>query len=190
MAKIFISFFNGIIDEANPSAMPPFYETFINGLVNSGNEVLAHPVYQWYGVEPHCPRDLLIRIQNFEPDLMIFFNNHFYDVSNKFDCPIVIYEVDSILHYYNKKALKQNQNRYHYIVSQTDSIETLQKELGITKDRIGYLPFFTQMRAEKIPQTTNISFIGSKFGTLNDIFPVVEFMARTPSEDEIKQFKE
>ena len=188
MKKIFISFSNDIIDDNNPNAMPCFYESFIHGLEAAKNDVLVYYEHFWNAIGK-CPTTLLDRIKKFDPDLIIFFNNAFYDVHDEFDCPIIIYEVDSLLYYRNIKILKRSPNRYYYFVPQTDSIEILEKELNISKDRIYYLPFFTEVRADNTPQITNISFIGSKFSG-NISSPITDFMKDSPQENDIIIFKE
>ena len=190
MKKIFVSFFNAIRDGENPNAMPCFYESFISGLKAANNEVLVYSIYQWNKIGKKCPEILLNRIKEFGPDLFIFFNNAFYDVSGEFDCPIIIYEVDSFLYYTNIEALKKHPNRYYYFVPQTDSIGILQKQLNISKDRSYYLPFFTEIHSDDTPQITNISFIGSKFTQNCKSSPWGGFMRVSPSQKDIILFRE
>ena len=38
---------------------------------------------------------------------------------------------------------------YYYFVPQTDSINVLQKQLNVSKNRICHLPFFTEIKAER-----------------------------------------
>jgi glycosyltransferase involved in cell wall biosynthesis len=189
MAKIFLSFFNAIIDENNPRAMPCFYESFIKGLMSGGNKVLVYPVTRWDYGEGKCPVELLQNIKGFDPDLMILFNNRFYDISSEVDCPIVIYEVDSFLYYINKKVLRENPNRFYYLVPQTDSISVLRRELGVDNNHICYFPFFSEIKPEELPQTTNIVFIGSKF-TQGIDSPFLDFMKSNPAQEDIKKFQE
>ena len=87
MKKIFVSFFNAIQDGENPNAMPCFYESFISGLKAANNEVLVYSIYQWNKIGKKCPEILLNRIKEFGPDLFIFFNNAFYDVSGEISGP-------------------------------------------------------------------------------------------------------
>lgn len=185
MARIVVTFFNAIAKDETPGVFPCFYESFINGLMSAGNQILSVPFSKWNMVGEKCPARLLNKIKEFNPDLMIFFNNRFYDVSKDFDCPIVIYEVDSFLYYSNCDCLRKNPNRYHYIVPQTDSIDILQQELRVERQRIRLMPFFTEIRSQNIPQTTNISFIGSKF-TYGLSSPVSNFVSHGLSGSEMK----
>lgn len=191
MAKIFMAFFNGIAVENNNSVMPSFYESFIMELTNAGNEV-KHCFHSHFGHqfnEP-APTDFINNLKSFNPDLIILFNNKFYDLSADFDCPIVIYEVDSPLYYSNKQSLKNNPDRYKFMVPQMGSVKVLNEELGIQKDNICCVPFFTSVKAEKIPQSTNISFIGSKFDGFYQDTAYTLFMKTLPSENEISQFRQ
>lgn len=196
MARIFLSFQNAIADPHNPHAMPCFYESFVDGLKAAGNDLF---VYHHRNAKAHyansgslstIPGDLLAQVKAFEPDLFLLFNNSFYDVSPHFDCPIVVYEVDSVLYYANKEALKAKPERYKYLVPQMESIRVIHEELGVDKKNIHYVPFFTSIQAEDIPQTTNISFIGSKF-TLSSVPQIWNtFRALNPSPEEVELFRQ
>ena len=191
MSKIFISFFNGINAPENPNAMPCFYETFIGGLKESGNDLLIYSDNKFFGEDfKKIPQKLLNQLKEFNPDLLIFFNNYFYDVSKEFDCPIIIYEVDSPLFYSNKDALKGNISRYKFFVPQSESVKILTEQWGANKKNIFQVPFFTEIKAEKIPQTQNISFIASKFTNDKRLNLYNKFMQTNPNEEEIRIFKD
>lgn len=191
MAKIFMAFFNGVAIPNNNYVMPCFYESFIMELKKLGNDVVYsfHDNFGYPFNEPASPQ-FIQDLKNFNPDLIILFNNKFHDLSADFDCPIVVYEVDSFLYYANKQKLKNNPDRYKFMVPQLDSINILNEELGVKKENICYVPFFTSINAEEIPQTTNISFIGSKFDAFYTDSAYTLFMKTAPSEQEISQFKQ
>lgn len=163
MARIFISFFNAV--QNGDSAMPAFYESFLEGLRKHGNELLVHHHMCFDGAEfkKDIPDEHKQELITFDPNLVILFNNSYYDISRIIDCPIVIYEVDSPLYYANKEKIKQNSDRYLFFVPQVESIECLNMDFGVSKSKIHLLPFFTEVRAEDKEQDMNISFIGSKF---------------------------
>lgn len=191
MAKIFMAFYNGVAVPNNNSIMPCFYESFIMELIKAGNEVkhCFHNDFMYDFNEP-TPTDFINDLKNFNPDLIILFNNKFYDLSADFECPIVVYEVDSVLYYSNKENLKNNPDRYKFMVPQMESIELINNELGVQKKNICYAPFFTSIKSEKIPQLTNISFIGSKFDGFYQATVYTNFMRTSPSENEISQFRQ
>ncbi len=192
MAKIFIAFFNGIDDPNDVYGVPCFFDAFFQGLINLGNELLVFQSKKFFlNFEKHD--DLLKakikEIKEFNPDLILLFNNSFCDISQEFDCPIIIYEVDSPLYYQNKKSLLKNKDRYKFFVPQTDTIKFLQDEWKINKKNILYTPFFSSVKAVDIPFTTNISFIGTKFTQGCYQFTINKFMSSTPNESEIEEFK-
>lgn len=188
MAKIFIGFFNGIREAKDPYAMPIFYEAFIKGLKENGNKVFAvmHPT--WNAQFGEVPEKLLAEIKTFNPDLIFLFNNSFYDLSKHFDCPIVIYEVDSPLYYNNQEILKAKPERFQYFVSASTSEEILINDFKVPKKNILQVPFFTAVQAENIEKKHNICFIGTKFrNSYKHCFN--NFMETNPTDEEREEFK-
>lgn len=190
MAKIFVSFFNAINDKDNPYVVPGFYEAFLNGLKQAGNEILAYGVTVWKLPYENCPVDIKKQIKEFDPDLIILFNNFFYDISDDFDCPIIIYEVDSFLYYQNKEVLRQKPDRFLYFVPQTMSVEVLRDNLGVDKNKILYLPFFSEIYPQKTEFQNNIIFIGSKFSVNGSPCVVKDFMKQNPNDKQRLLMKE
>ncbi len=187
MARVFIALYNGIPTK-DLSCLPCFYESFVDGLKNTGNTVMLETTNIWQFTETECPQKLAKTIKDFNPDVCFLFNNCFYDISHLVDCPIVIYEVDSFLFYKNKEVLYKNPNRFYYFVPQTCSFDVLQSELHVDKNRICYVPFFTEVRAKQEQMTNNICFVGSKF-TDADKSILHKFMLLSPKEAEIVQFR-
>ena len=107
MPNVFLSFSGGI---ENNSHFPLFYEAFINGLQKHGNNVL-------FVADPSKGKlkKTVKKIKEFSPDLIILFNNHFpkYNFFNDFDCPVVVYAVDSILYWQNKVGHAKNCTHTH-----------------------------------------------------------------------------
>lgn len=187
MARIFSAFFNGIKGAKDSYAIPLFYEGFIKGLQDNGNEVFAIMHSYWNKDFNEIPSDLLQDIRNFNPDLIFLFNNNFYDLSKEFDCPIIVYEVDSPLYYRNKNTLIKNPERFNFFVANSTSIDILKNEFNVPKKNILHVPFFTSIQAENIEQTKNISFIGSKFkNSYKNCFN--KFMETNPCDQERKEF--
>ena len=187
MARFFIAFYNAI-ERQGICALPCFYETFVKGLAKAGNDVLVETTDIWDFRQINCPANIAKKIKDFNPDVCFLFNNCFYDISNLVDCPIVIYEVDSFLFYKNKEVLYRNPNRFYYFVPQTCSFDVLQNELHVDKNRICYVPFFSEVKAKKEQIINNICFCGSKF-TDADKSILHKFMLLSPNESEILQFK-
>lgn len=189
MANIFLSFFNPFSSNENPKGMPLFYEGFVKGLREAGNDVLCYFSQNWYSeklLPP--PNELINKIKNFHPHLIVLFNNNFYnyDFSKEFSCPVVIYEVDSFRYFSNKENIYNNPDFYHYVVCSSDSVNFIKKELNINDNKIMHIPFFTSIHSEEKEKTKNICFIGSFF-RYSDF--VERFMSTNPNISEVKKVK-
>lgn len=186
MSKIFLSFFNGIELCSPNHKIPSFYESFINGLKDFGNDVFAYYDNNWHKEFREISEELLKEIKVFNPDIIILFNNYFYDVSEYFECPIIIFEVDSPIYFWNKDKIASNPNRYKFFVCQTESVEYISNVFNVSKKNIFKISFFTDQKAKNIPQVQNISFIGTFFNYGNF---VNEFMLNNPEKDDISQMQ-
>jgi spore maturation protein CgeB len=187
VAKIFLSFFNGIQDCERNNKIPCYYESFINGLKNFGNDVFVYYDNAWHREFREIPEELLEEIKVINPDTIILFNNYFYDISEYFECPIIIFEVDSPIYFWNKDKIVSNPNRYKFFVCQTESLEYISNVFGVSKKNIVKVPFFSEIKAKNIPQVHNISFIGTFFHYGNF---VNEFMLNNPAKNDINQMQE
>lgn len=191
MAKVFLAFFNGTEQDNPEGVLSCFYESFINGLINAGNQVIYIGHNSWgKDIVIPPPDDLVQQLKDFNPDLIILFNNNFYDLSDYFDCPIFIYEADIVKYYPNKANIKNKPDRYKFLVGQTDSIIYLNNEFGVKSENICLGQPFTEVQAENISQATNISFIGTKFCGFYPTTAYNQFMQECPSEEEITIFKQ
>lgn len=190
MAKILVTFFNGIDDTENPNSMPAFYEAFINGLDRAGNEVAVFS-HKRFGMDfGPIDEDTEKVIKDFAPDICFVFNNSFYDLADVVSCPIVIYEVDSPRYYSNKDNIRNKPDRYLYFICQEDNRKTLVDEYGVKDEHIFLVPFFTEIYADdSVEQNTNICFIGSLFA-VTSTKPFQKFMEQSPSEDEWNMMRE
>lgn len=169
--------------------MPCFYESFIKGLTEAGNEVMIS-AFSPQNVSwelPTPPKKIEQKVKKFSPDLVILFNNCGYQWEHVLDCPIVIYEVDSPLLYHNKQNLEKNASRFQFIVPQPSSLKILRSIYpSLPPSQTVYLPFFTSVQTEPVPQTDNISIICSLFGQSDLLGP---FMKSSPTKEEILQYK-
>ena len=189
MSKIFLSFFSCAKDLNNKKAIPCFYESFIKGLKESGNEVFAYISKEFNKNFDEIPSELLRQLKEFNPEIIILFNNAFYDISKYFECPIFIYEVDSPLYYSNKTALKNNIERYKFIVIQEESKKILIEEYKAPEKNILVAPFFSEIRKENLKTEQNICFIGTKFTSSKTKTIFYEFMLKSPRTDELETYK-
>lgn len=168
--------------------MPCFYESLLTGLQQQGHHLIYYSHAQWArDFDAPLPKEFQACLQEMQPDLVILFNNAFYDISRLVSCPIVVYEVDSLRYLSNKQAIRDNPQRYHFVVPQSGSAQLLQEHLGVPRNLICYAPFFTAVRAQAdVSQDTPISFIGTRFYCSN---LVQRFMKSRPSSAEVDEFK-
>ena len=164
MAKIFLSFQNGIASDVSDSVIPCFYESLIKGLIDAGNDVMVYHAWGMpYGNRPNDAEKIVESLKFFAPDLVMAFNNYGPDYSKWYDGPIVIYEVDSPIYYENKDCITGCPNRYSYCINQIESKEILVKKYGVSESRIRLVPFFTEIQAKSCDKDINVSFVGSRF---------------------------
>lgn len=186
MANIVVAIYNPLIRQ---KGMYPYFETFLNGLKNAGNNVLCfEKIAAETVLNEEVPEEYLAKIKNFKPDLFIFFNNQFWDISKYFEQPIIIYDVDSPNVYCNIDKLKKNK-RYKYLTIQKAGIDIIQNALEDRGIEVKYIPPFTGIRAENIEQTINIGFCGSHW-LWNDFTQIEEFLSKNPSDYDRKIAKE
>lgn len=164
MAKVLLSFMNGL-ENHGPAEVPCFYEAFIRGLSSNGNEVLA--VHRFFGSrfddKSTEAMQLAESVKRFSPDVVIAFNNFGPDYAKFLDCPILVYEVDSPLYYCNLDAIRARPDRYRYLVVQEESVSVLAARFSVPKTCARVAPFFSEILAQPVEKTINISFIGSSF---------------------------
>lgn len=165
MAKVFVAMYNFGKDTGDFYKMPPFLEAFVYGLKNAGNQVLCFQ-HKTYGRDfnEKIPAEYENKLKQFVPDLCILFCNNFWDISNIVNCPIVIYDIDSILEFKGADNLSKNVDRYLFVVNQTLAEVNLKERFGALDKQICYIPFFSEVRADSsITPVTNISFLGSNW---------------------------
>lgn len=185
MAKIFVSLYNFAYHEKDPYIMPPFYEAFINGLKAAGNDILCFFKKEASFFNDKIPSDVLEKVKKFDPDLFIFFNNTFWDITDHFDRPIIVYDVDTVNFFRNKDKIQAKPDRYRYLTFQKESPALICDICKTTEQNIRKVPLFTGVRAnpEKTPQN-NIAFVGWNWLWVGCDF-VTDFVQRDISNEEL-----
>lgn len=182
MSQILMAFYCGT------DTLPPFYEGIIKELGGRGHSLLVYP-HKYFGLkrwDGAFPDDVKNEIQRFSPELCIFFNNAFFDVSSVVDCPILVYESDTVLYYSNMENVYRNPEMYYFFCG-SDTREILIKN-GIRPDRIGeYIPF-TGIKREYKEIQNNIVFIGSKFIS-RPSNEINAFLQQIPTKEERMEYK-
>ena len=194
MANIVVSFRNFLQDDNfnkltfNPDILPPFYESFLMGLKNKGNNILCFQAKS-INIERKIPPLYLKQIEDFRPDLFIFFNNYFWDIHKLFEQPIIIYDVDSPNAYSHLDILKDNKDRFKYLVNQSDGIKITTDVIGCKETYVEYIPPFTEIKAHKLLSDINIAFVGANW-LWNNWMPIINFINENPSDKDRKTAQE
>ena len=186
MSRIFISLYNFAKAAADYDTLPPFYEGFIEGLRKSGNDVMVYHFKQYgYDFNQQIPDIIFEHIKAFQPELCIFFDNHFWEITKKIDAEFLIYDVDSPILYSNKKKLQEDCSAFKFITIQKRGIDIISEFCHVERSRIIYLPPYTSIRADaSIPQDTNISFVGANWLWDGAEF-VLRFLKQEPSKNDL-----
>ena len=181
MANIVLSIHNPLIAL---NGRYPYFEYFVNKLVEYGNNVLLFEQKKHVTDYNKIPDRILKQITDFKPDLFLFMNNQFYDVSDYFEVPIVIFDVDSPNVYANIDNIKNNIDRYKFFTITRSGVKLIQDATKANKNNICYIPPFTGCYADdKINQNINIGFCGSHW-VYNDWFDIDNFIKLMPSPKE------
>lgn len=162
MANVLVAFYNFARDKNNYIAMPPFYEGFVHGMRDAGNNVFCffHKNYN-YDFSRQIEPELLTGLTKFNPDIAIYFNNNFYDVTRYFDIPTIIYDVDSPTSFKNKKIIFENKT-YKFITMQSSEVKIIREYYRIKRDKIEYIEPFTSIKGKnKTKVQRNIGYIGA-----------------------------
>lgn len=160
MPKIFVAMHN-FARTSDPYVMPPFYEAFLNGLKEAGNEVFCFFENFSRSFEEEIPHNILKKIKSFDPDLFIFFNNAFWDITAHFDRPIVAFDIDSVNFFKNREKIRKHSSRYLFLTFQKEAAGLIQDLYGASKKSIRKITPFTGIKADPCEkQSINISFLG------------------------------
>lgn len=187
MARIFVALHNFAYRTTETNEMPPFFESFLRTLEAAGNDVLCY-FHKQQGREfgQKIPKNLLEKIKLFSPEICIFFNNEFYDITPYFDGPILIYDVDSPIKYADVDRVIRTKDRYKFAVNQSSGIKIIQEMIGAEKRNIQYIAPFTGIRSNPNADVrTNIAFCGSHW-LWQGCDCVTKFLKEKPTEEERK----
>ena len=158
----------------------PYIETFLNGLKKEGNSVLCFEKLAIdNNINSTIPENYLHRLKEFDPDLFIFFNNQFWDITKYFDVPIIVYDIDSLNAYNNLSGLKNN-GRYKYFCITRKEKDIIKAVINCSEKDICYIPPFSGVIAEAQKIERNIGFCGSHW-LWNNFNEVFDFIKNNPS---------
>ncbi|WP_147276945.1 glycosyltransferase [Runella aurantiaca] len=170
MAKILFSAFSNVTWTPEKH-LDSFVEGFIRSLARSGNEVLnirtndfvKHPITS--KLIPFIDKaELQKKIKDFNPDLIITFNNSFpfEEVVSETNCPIALYVADGPDFFAFKDLISKYADRYHFFKMNENIYNTLLRSFpNINPDRFFDFGYATDFNAREVEQNINISFLGS-----------------------------
>lgn len=168
MSKILLSFLQPVIAE-DVNNLICYYEALARELQNCGNEVL---LFNTYEIKTNSnllseKAKIVEAARNFEPDLIIAFNNQILkEIIEVTDCPIALFDADSIDLFTDIDLIAPNLERY-FMITSYEGWDGRYGQLGFTKERICAIHPATAIKNENLAKTKNISFIGSNFNYEN-----------------------
>ena len=126
-------------------------------------------------------KNLLKKIKDFNPDLIISFNNSkLPNIEKELECPIVIWEADKFYFFSDKRSLMENSSRYFFFSLSLNGQNQFIKYFGAAKEKIFFMPLSTSIQSKIIKQDKNISFIGKLYdlsSSKNKTFRLIELNA-------------
>jgi len=149
-----------------------YYNSFILAFKNRGhnvynfitNKILCDP---WNGNNVSISKDgdseAELKLKKFKPDLIISFNNSKPSFVEKFDCPIVIAEADTVQYFSDQNLIKKNVDRYHFFYFTNNGAKQIIKSFNASKNRIFFIDNATSIKSKKINKVHEISFIGTLY---------------------------
>ena len=109
-------------------------------------------------------KNLLKKIKDFNPDLVISFNNSkLPNIEKELECPILIWEADKFYYFSNPFSLKANSSRYFFISSSLNGRDQFIEYFRATKEKTFFMPHSTSIQSKIIKQDKNISFLGKLY---------------------------
>lgn len=165
MAKILLSLYQVKIGNTYNN-LACFYDSFSQELKKCGNDVFIVNVNElkkdYFDCEIENESNVMDKINQFNPDLVISFNNQIFPGILTLDCPIAIFDADAYELFSCKKILNENISRYTMLTFCKDWIPKY-IELGFDKNKIHHISPATSVMKQNVIQDKNISFIGSFF---------------------------
>jgi hypothetical protein len=128
------------------------------------NEILCDP---WNGnnvsISKEADNAAELKLKKFKPELIISFNNSKPSFVEKFECPIVIAEADTVQYFSDQNLIKENVDRYHFFYFTNDGANQISNYFNASKKKIFYIENATSIKSKKIDKVNEISFIGTLY---------------------------
>ncbi|MDJ0625424.1 MAG: hypothetical protein QNJ31_03560 [Candidatus Caenarcaniphilales bacterium] len=170
MANIIVSAFSNVT-WTKQTYHDSFIEGFINSLRRCGNNLLSLRVNDFVIGGPNSTNKIFfdqakfeIKIKEFQPDLIVVFNNTFptEKILQVTNCPIACFASDSPAFFSQKNLIDKYLDRYQFFNFSNDTFKSIPEWFPlIKKDQLHMFGHATDLKAQKIEQDINISFVGS-----------------------------
>lgn len=177
MANVLILLHQTIIDQNKPHEVVCFYESIAKELNKNGNDVkilnLAfcknYLADNLHFLDNETQQLLYEDIKKFNPDVIFTYNNQiFKEIFQITNCPICVFDADSVDLFPCKEYIQQYAERYYLFTCSPGWEEDKYIKLGLKKENIGQINFATSIQNIKMEKDKNISFIGTNFTPLSN----------------------
>ena len=152
------------------------YQSIAKQLREMGNNVYLLNVFgridfdKW-GENYTLRKKYLHLIDDVNPDLVIDFNHAMPpELEARITCPICLWDADAPRHWWNKKSIRDNINRYHFLGFKSCDRELYEDFFKAKIKKFLRLPVGTVIQAQPKKVEHNIAFIGSTFLDLKGRF--------------------
>jgi hypothetical protein len=200
MANIVITHFSPFLFRGEYQSSV-FYDGLIKGFIDEGHNILQIITSNilpspWNGSNTPFTTAIknktLNKIKDFQPDLVISFNNSSVaGIELAVDCPIALWDADTVQFFNDKETIKNNIDRYHYMAFFEYGIKDYADSLGVAENKICRVPGATAIKAKAEEKQYNISFIGNPFFKSDKLISLLnkhpELTHLSPAEIEIKK---
>lgn len=182
--RVFVGIYNyaqeNIINvEAHKKTM---YDAMLNGLMEAGNDVLCIDCAS--NKRDSIPQSLKYKIIGFDPDVCIICNFGFWDLTEIVNCPIVLFDIDSINHMgmATMSRLHNTLDRYKIISSSDADVQICKDKLGAKDSQVFVSPLFIDLgvSAVKEDMPINILYFGEN-KTREGYKELVDFLSSNPT---------
>ena len=145
MAKIAIFHFSPIFHKSEWRSIC-YYDGLIKSFLEEGNDVFQFVTtdftpnvwtYENQGTSVDHREQIIRELKEFNPDIVISFNNSVVKgIESIVDCPIILWEADSIAYFCEKDTIRKNIGRYHLFAFQDFTVGDFLTQFGAKRHQI------------------------------------------------------
>ena len=183
MARVLFAEFSNV-NWVGKAILDSHAQSFVDSLCNLGNDVMVivgngltigflYNELKWAFIEKV---QIKRKVQNFNPDLIISYNNFLPDgIIQNTNCPIIIYPADIVSSWAGVEYISKYIDRYYFLETTSAITKQLKTRIpNVNDNRIIPFGHATGVKRTIINQDINISFVGS---ILNYSYNIVNYFA-------------